>query len=432
MKVALFFLFAFSLCADLSDAFVLQAPPPPPPSPVRSVEYDLIADIDFSPYAGGQDLLFATRALERVEDWLSRSPPSKTIQARFFRLTNLITVWLPLNYMTEVVQHEVFGHGYRVRSLGSHLAEVSSYQIGVPPPYGPGGGATYYGLAEQVTTMELSAVASAGVEATAILANLTKYKWLPSRTLDPRQALLYIFCQQNLTRYVATLKDMGPGESDGHDISGWLFWLNTTYPKSHLSRSQLRTYSLINLADPFSFYALWACLHYIGSGRETKIPMIPFFGAGYLFAPRLGLAPYGPEFFWENYFSAGDRFYYGYLKGGSHAGNSYFGMGALIPQIWHKGQFAIGLRSDFWIQPKLLLEPGSVSPFDLDALTKPLYPSSELHDLRAGLSLSAIWQWRWSEVWGCSLEAGGKTQGFLPGYSLFAASTLRGGLSAKF
>ena len=402
-----------------------------------ATEYDLIIDINFSPYAGGEDLLLATRAFEKTQELLFKQQPSKTAQARLFRLSDLLTVWLPVNYLTTVVQHEVFGHGYRIRSLGSSRANVFSYRIGSPPPYGPGGGVTSYGIKKKITTMELACIASGGVESTAILANLTKFKWLSSRKLDSNQAILYFLSQQDLTQYISSLKDLRTHpniDPTGHDINSWLFWINATYPNAHLSSSYLNTLSLINFLDPFSFYAIWACLHYIASGRDTKIPMIPFFGAGYLFSSRLGLAPYGPEIFFENYFAANGRVFYGYLKGGGHAGNNYFGAGTFIPNVWHKDPITFGVRCDLWHQPKLLLQPGAIPVFNIDREMPlhPIYSSSELHEMSFGGAFSMLLAWSWTEVFGAEIELGGKTQGFLPGYSLVASPTVRGGLSAKF
>src|SRR5271154_580177 len=55
-------------------------------------------DLHMSPYAGGEDLLFATRVLEKLETYmLSKSPIAyaKSAYARFWRLSELISIWLP-------------------------------------------------------------------------------------------------------------------------------------------------------------------------------------------------------------------------------------------------------------------------------------------------------------------------------------------------
>ncbi len=399
--------------------------------------YLIQADINFSPYAGGEDLLFATRLLEAGEDWWFKTAPSKSPQARTLRLSEMISVWLPLNYMAMLIQHEVFGHGYRIRDLGKSRAKVLGYQFDWPPPYGGGGGATAYAVTNRFTSMEETALSEAGVEGTAVLANEAKWTWLNNRILDARQSFLYLFSQHDIAFYIGSLKMVRKGsESSGHDINDYLHWLNLTYPEKHLSSSRLRSLSWIGLLDPFTFYSIWSIFHYIASGRNTKIPMIRTWSAGYLFSARLGLTPFGPEYFVENYL-AGKKggVYYFYLKAGRHAYNNYFGLGMFSPSIWRFGKWDIGLRFDAWRQPKLLLAPGSIPFSEIPAkgsLSTPLYPYSQRHTIKNGFALSALIFWGWNEWCGFEGEFGGKTRGFLPGYSLFGAPTVRGGFYARF
>ncbi len=399
--------------------------------------YLIQADIDFSPYAGGEDLLFATRLVEAAEDWWFKMPPSKSAQARTLRLSELISFWLPLNYLAMVVQHEVFGHGYRIRDLGKSRAKVLGYQFDAPPPYGSGGGATVYAMTERFTTTEETAVSQGGIEATAVLANEAKWTWLDNRILDARQGCLYLLSQHDIAFYIGSLKVVRTGgETSGHDINDYLHWLNLTYPEKHLSSSRLRSLSWIGLLDPFTYYAIWSLIHYIASGRDTKIPMIRTWSAGYLFSARLGLTPFGPEYFVENYL-AGKRggVYYFYLKAGRHAYNNYFGIGMFSPMICRLGRWDLGMRFDAWRQPKLLLQPASIPFSEIAAkgrLPAPLYPYSQRHTMKNGFSLSALLFWRWKESCGFEGEFGGKTGGFLPGYSLWAAPTVRGGFYATF
>ncbi len=401
--------------------------------------YAALADIYFSPYIGAEDLLLPIRALSLGEIYWLRNTPletSKDAKSRTWRLSELVSVWLPLNYGAMVIQHEVFGHGYRIRDIDSHSGNVRviGYEIGVPPPYGPGGGGTSYTLSDKITSMEETTISMAGVEATAILANSTKWKWLIPKRIDPRQCFLYLFSEHDISFYISSIKIIHHKDLSGHDINEYLFWLNLTYPDNHLSKGRLRTLSLITYLDPFTFYSVYALFHFISSGKDTKIPMIPIGKWGYLFGARLGLSPFGPEVFMENYLSSGGRMFYGYIKGGDHADNTYIGAGIFCPVLWKVNTWEFGLRADVWRQPKLLLEPGSVTLTLLEDLSfeKPLYPTSERHDMSLGASLSVLLFHEWTSTFGWELELGGKTEGFLPGYSLFASPTIRGGLTATF
>jgi len=413
---------------NLPKKFTLMAP----------VENKAMWDFNFSPYAGGEDLLFATRVLEKAETYmLSKSPIaySKSAYARFWRLSELVTVWLPLNYFAMLIQHEVFGHGYRLRDLHSQdRAQVDGYSFEWPPPYGPGGAATYFSISPNFTTTEGSAVSSGGVEGTAILAWITKLKWLESGRIDPRQSILYLLSQQDLTLYISTLKSKDISSLAGHDINSYIETLNYTYPEHILSRGRLRSLSWINLADPFTFYSIWAWFHYLSSGKESKIPMI---GSLYLPSLRLGLTPFGPEVFFENFFSRSRIPLYVYVKGGKHSGNAYMGVGVFAPQLWSLYRWKFGLRGDLWRQPKLLLQQGRIPFEEIDFNQKPnasapLYSPSEQHEKRFGASGSLITAFKGSERCLYEMELGYKSQGFLPGYSLFAYPTLRLSLNLVF
>ena len=406
--------------------FVLMAP----------VTNQITYDINWSPYAGGQDILFAHRDLEKFETWILSSTSvayRKTAAARFWRLCELVSIWLPVNYFAMVLQHEVFGHGYRIRDLETHnLAIVDGYKFNTPPPYGPGGAATSYYISPNFSTTEDACASSAGVEATAILAQLTKLKWLESGKIDPRQSILYLLSQQDLTLYIDSLKT--EGNSDGHDIASYVKTVNYTYPDTILSRRQLKSLSWINLADPFTFYAIFSWFHYLSSGKETKIPMIR---SMYLPGLRLGLTPFGPEIFLENYFFKMKTPIYAYFKGGSHAKNNYFGMGIYAPKLWDVWKWSFGLRVDLWRQPKLLLQPGSTPFLEIDfkatpSLENPLYSSSQRHAMRFGGSGSVIADYQATETFGYEIEFGYKSQGFLPGYSLWAFPTVRVSLNSTF
>lgn len=422
-----------------SDQFVIavQEPPQKQEPLLAPAGYKGSWDINMSPYAGGEDLLFATRTVEKCENLLLEKTPiaySKEAYARFWRLSELIMGWLPFNYFTMVVQHEVFGHGYRIRDIGRSRVIVNKYRFGVPPPYGHGGGATSYSFNEDLTTTDETAISMGGVESTAILALLTKFKWIESGRIDPRQSVLYLFSQHDLNMYIGSLKSLSDEELSGHDIHGYIQSLNYTYPDNLLSKGRLRSLSWINLADVFTYYAIYSWFHYLSTGQEAGIPMI---ASCYLPGLRLGLTPFGPEVFFENFFSVKKQPLYAYVKGGHHAKNNYYGAGLYAPALYRHKEWSFGFRLDLWRQPKLLLQPGAIPMTEIDfdqqpSVENPLYPSSERHAIRYGAAGSAIVFYRGSERVGFETEAGYKAQGFLPGYSLKASPVVRLALVIRF
>jgi hypothetical protein len=393
--------------------------------------YKLGWDIDFSPYAGGEDVLFATRCAERIEGYFLGKTPvcySKQATSRFWRATELYMGWLPANYLATVVQHEIFGHGYRIRDIGRSRAKVEGYSFNAPPPYGGGGAATSYDVGPDLTTTEETSIAMAGVESTAILALLTKFKWLEAHRIDPRQTVLYLLCQHDLNLYIGSLDILEPEDEEGHDIKMYIRSLNATYTSNFISSGRLRSLSWINLADPFTFYAIYAWLHYVDSGKETRIPMIPIYGYGYLPNLRLGLTPFGPELFIENYLLKGNSPIYFYIKGGSHSQNRYGGLGFYVPRMWNIKRWLIGCRFDLWRQPMLLLEPAAIPFAEINFSqnpnkSNPLYSYSEQHNMTLGWGGSLLFGYQGRN--GFEAELGFKSRGFLPGYALRSSPTAR-------
>lgn len=152
--------------------------------------------------------------------------------------------------------------------------------------------------------------------------------------------------------------------------------------------------------------------------------MIPINGWGYLFGARLGLTPFGPEYFMDNYLLKEKSPLYFYLKAGNHAKNTYLGLGMYAPYLWRKNQWALGIRFDGWRQPKLLLYTGNPE--------KPFYSSKEQHHTQYGIASSLIGLYQKNRALGFQAELGYKSGGFLPGYSIYAAPTVRVSYVANF
>ncbi len=395
---------------------------------LESSSYSLCYDIHMSPYAGGEDLLFGTRLLEKIDTSFVQKTDfadSKSMLARAWRLSEAIFIWLPINYFTMVVQHEVFGHGYRIRDIDHGKVKVTHYDFSLPPPYGSGEASTHFRMSSSITTTDLTCISMAGIESTGILANLTKLKWLIANRIDPRQSILYLTCQYNLNLYAV---EDNTWDSTGHDLKDYVRWLQFTYP-GKTSVSFLKNLSWINLVDPFTYFSLFAWFHFLSSGKETYIPMISIKNIGYLFGLRLGLTPFGAEIFFENYILKKNIPYYFYLKAGSHANNNYFGFGIFAPNLWTFRKLTLGSRLDFWRQPQLLLHQGNLPIFRVDfsqnPKTNPLYSSQERHEKSIGISYSMIASYRFHPRLEFQGEFGYKTEGFLPGYSLKAFPTVR-------
>jgi hypothetical protein len=416
-------------------------------------DYRGVLDPHLSPYVGAEDLLTLHRTLDLTESYFQKAPPRKAWAPAFGRLLNLALIWNPINYMIMVTQHELFGHGYRIRDLGSTYATVNGYKMGTPPPYGTGGGATYFMISSNMSTGQEMAIDTAGVEATAILANRLKFKWLEDGKIDGKKASLYINSQQDITEYVLNLDTLHEhlDFENGNDMESYLFWLNLTYPGYSLTKKELKRNVLVNFLDPFTYYSIYAWLRYVVCGKSFAFPMIPIKGVRYLPSVRMGLTPFGPEYFLENYLLYSSNWpLYIYFKAGRFADNTYVGLGVEQEKVWQWDKTSLGFRADFWRQPVFLPNKKVLSLLNIldernrresageqiEGFTEEevqfFNPHNE-HKMHLGMAFSFIGMRTIGRTDAALfVELGFKTNGFLPGQSLTGAGILRAGLSTKF
>jgi hypothetical protein len=381
---------------------------------------NLIFDPYFSPYAGADDLLIAHRfvqhsSLERLTDLYQTNP---ALWAQLSRAAELVLFWDPVNYMAMATQHEVFGHGYRARSIPT--AKVDKYTFNVPPPYGRGGAVTYFLPSPKINAFQLLNIYSGGVEATAIFANKIRMQWLKNGQINPRQNSLYLLAAHDLT-YYATLS----GNSDGNDMDNYLSILNYTYAGSHLTRKSLAAQSLVNLLDPITYYSVATAWKFIRKGTEGSIPMISIGSYKYLPGARLGLTPFGPEYYLENFLVKDNRPIYFYLRNGRHVGMNYMGCGIENPHQWDLGSFQIGYRADLWVQPAIDMDQKRFTLAEFKDHTLNANTSAS----RFGASVSLIAERKLWKTGSLFLQVGGKSRGYLPGESLDPSLIVRAGIT---
>lgn len=392
--------------------------------------YNLIVDPYFSPYIGADDLLTVQAGVQYVVDWAVKkpNPPHKGWGPSLERLGELILVWMPYNYLTMVVQHEVFGHGYRCRTFRKDGIVVKKYQFNVPPPYGSGGGATYFHInPKKLTPFQLVSIDSAGVEATAILALRLKEEWLQTGAINAVQTSMYQDSQHDLTQYIlGTEADIGIGgqEKEG-DIKEYVKTLNRALPKGHLSVQQLHRLAWLNFAEPFTYYAIYAWWLYLITGRQMEIPMIAVGSYRYLPGLRLGLAPYGPEYYLDNFLVRSHQPIYFYLRGGKFAGLRSYGVGFEHPYLWTIDDTPWGLRLDAWLQPNVPYKANHSNNLEW---FETYHPQAK-YKSRLGIACSLIGHKKLSDKYAIFFQLGGKTTGYLPGETLTPSVIARLGLS---
>jgi hypothetical protein len=387
-------------------------------------DYNFIADPYFSPYAGAEDLIITHKLIEN--SYLERLTQTyQTNPARWAQLARgaeLFFFWDPLNYFSMVVQHEVFGHGYRVRNLPDPDTNVIKYAFNLPPPYGPGGAATWMNINEHRTTaFERLEIITGGVEATAIFANRVRMQWLKAGFINPKQSSLYVQSQHDLTRYAAFSSGIA-----GDDMHGYRKLINRLYSGSKLTRQSLRNQALINFLDPFTVYSSYSWWNYVLRGKQGPLPMIPLGSYRYLPSARLGLTPFGPEYYMENFLVKENKPIYFYLRGGNHAGMNFAGFGIENPNQWQMGSLQLGYRIDLWQQPRIDMQD---LRFALSEFASHPHLYANTSESRFGASASLIAQknlWKEGMLF---VQCGAKTKGYVPGESLDHSMIFRVGIT---
>jgi hypothetical protein len=389
-------------------------------------------DHHYSPYAGAENLLFAQRIAETVvKQFQDQSDASIGFSLRNFirRASEQAFIWLPLNYASMTTQHEVFGHGYRVREMGCGVAKVTKYHVRIPPPYAGGGGYTEFLFRPENYTLLNDIVASfGGIEATSIQASYTKEKWIERGIIDPREFFLYFFSHLHLPNSAFSMEYTNRIDA-GQDISSYLYSLNLLYTREEYRREQLEDVSLLNYLDPCLYLSAYGWVRHLLIGEEFEIPAFVSIGkANVIPGFKAGLTPFGPESFLELFIKLNSATHFIYLREGSHPENSMTGFGYHCKNIWNYKSLNLGLRLDFWSQPKLITKPIKGVPFyeiERYSLNRPAYPYS-IQDKRClGLLGSCLVSLVTPSEALLELELGYKTEGYVPGQILKEGLVLR-------
>lgn len=403
-------------------------------------------DIHFTPYSGAQNFIFLQNGLEKIDNLMFPSDRSTSIEdvngldqgpilskkEVWVRKIKSALFWIPMNSICVVAQHEVFGHGYRIRDLGHKYAKVKGYKVSVF------GGATSFFMTNRLTTSQAITISIAGLEADAILANRIKLKWLKDDRIDGRQNTLYCMSSLSLVPYTWSIKKNPTNKStNGNDVGNYLFYLNSTYKNNFLNYTRVRNLSLINLIDPFLIYTFLSAIAYNEFEPPVKIYMFRFGRVKYLPSTRLALSPFGLQGYLENFLLINAIPTYLYFKWGKNGTSIYYGIGIENQRVFNWKSGSLGFKMDLWRQPNILFQQGALSVEEISLLKMDqiptLYPLSILKAKSLGAAFSIIGNYGFSK-WPIRIfmELGYKTKGYLPGEALRNSPIARCGLSGEF
>ena len=414
------------------DATEVQ-PQHTPTSPEYFRRYEdhnnIIFDRSFSPFSGSEDLLTFHRLVELGEDYALSHVEIKGMPTLSFfgRLVEQVFFWSPINRFLEVVQHEVFGHGFRIRDLGSDKAKVTKYQFDAPFPYGQGGGATHFEIFEPLTVSDLLSIAIAGLEAESIMTNRINIRWLIREKIDPRLASLYTQSKLSAFLYAATseLMSIDGGGLDGDDIQSFRLLYNELFPEHPLTTSQIRKELALNFLDPVLFASIFSWYRYLVDGKSTAMPLIRIGPLHFIPSASSFLTPFGIEGALNVYFRVYDKPFYFYIRGGDSASSS-FGIGLESYDVVKWKNISWGFKGHYWQQPDFQT-PTSALAFEAGQTL--ILPSGRIN----GGAISVVARTKITpKNFSLYTELGAKNEGYLPGYSLKGGLFYRLGVSSRF
>ena len=330
-----------------------------------------------------------------------------------YRLLKVTYFDLPQEQLLLVANHELFGHGARLRErFGGSIR----YRIEAPVPYGEGGGTTSFSIAadEDVTTSEWLAVTVAGMEANAVAADLIAHRAFVNGRMRTRDAMRYLGFELDTLSYVLDTGD--EPEAPGHDVSDFLRTYNVASEFAGgqaITARQLRREVLAGLANPMVGYALFGIGRYIWNGAvDTPVPALNLNGVRLLPYVRYRLTPYGTEWAVVGELAGRVKPVQIEARFGRAAGASPFGFGVRRDSLATLRQWRVDAGMEIWRQPPL--EDG------IDAVRW-----GTRFRVRGERPLSR--SWFGDDPITAIIDLGFKTEGFVPGEPLRSGVVIRGG-----
>jgi len=397
-------------------------------SGIAQVQYSLLIDRSFSQIVGAENVLSLHKGIYTLENkllktrWFDEETFGKKALGISYRLGKTIFLDNVIDYVAIVGLHEIFGHGSRLREVN---AEDIRYQVNPPPPYGRGGGSTYgrYPPHRIITIDENLAMVIGGTQATTILSNSLRYRWLTRGKICYRESLLYFGAINDLTGYVLRTKSRGRS-SPGNDVVNYIDLVNERHgyvneEDYRYTVDDLAKQVWINAVNPFQYYSLYTYfITYVWNGKGAfPVPMIDAWGMKYLPSFRMGITPFGSEFYFENFVVHGESVLGFYVRLGEPTFSHTWGVGFQGMNLVTNEIFSLSATVDIWNQPPLVLADGINMKKTHSGLGGAISATGILH---IGNILSPV---------SFLLQVGYKTSGFLLGETLQQGLILRAGLS---
>lgn len=320
-----------------------------------------------------------------------------------YRIGRFLFFDAPQEQFVMVVNHELFGHGARLRE---QFNGPIGYEFHTPAPYGPGSASTTYVFDRVPTPAERLSVHTGGMETSGIAADVTASRALQRGSMSARDALRYAGFELDTLLYVLGTDD--DGEEPGQDVADFLATYNALALVSGaelLSTQTLKRRALASLANPMLGYAAWRIGRYLATGAdEGAIPTLSIGGVRYLPLMRYRLTPFGTEWALVNEIGGRMRPTQVELRIGHAPNDRPWGLSVRHREIPAWNEWLIDVGMAVWRQPEFGAQ------------------------VRARLQRPLVPVWFSTDRATLIVDAGVKGEGYVPGEPLGAGPVIRAGI----
>ena len=331
-----------------------------------------------------------------------------------YRALRLGATGFQIDVNTVLIQHEVFGHGSRMREFEYSNIKYTFNHIF---PFNFGGTAGGRSSFPNSPTQRIL-VSSGGVEGDLILSEKLEESVLITEKLHYRQSSLFLVSRNNLLRYSRRdIRNFG-------DISSYVNQINSKYSttQNEISVRNIFNQALVTLLNPLQLYALLnLSKDYLIDASLTpmKLPFIKIKKVNYLPSLNFNLTPFGGEFIFNNHFVKNEKLLLLRARFSDSRFANFYG-GTIKYLNWiNTESIKLNASIDLWNQPSYSIG----SPNELEQINEGFgfmtkssvnyFPVSKFHKI------------------GIHGEIGYKTNGYVMGEKLGQGLILRVGIAIK-
>ena len=330
-----------------------------------------------------------------------------------FRFSKLFLTNYLITDFAMTMNHERFGHGYRMLEVGGSIDEVV---YNMPPPFNNEFSYISLNYPSNFTKQQEIMINLSGSETNLIATDIMRKNILLDESFNYNYGLAYLYGSNDMPGYTAFVTNPAA------DPIQYRQNINQLYGAELLTREKMRTYSFIALfTDPMNFYALKSVFYdYIIKGRHSsRVGMIKLTKRlKYLPRFRFEYTPYGPELVYQNYFKLDSKLMQFSFSHSDAALPNSWRFSANIWNLKSSDHLSFNLSGQIWNQPniefyqhdKLIASEGLGGQFI----------STVNYDISKDQNL-----------YGFTLQAGYKSTGYAIGEQLNKGLIIRGGLTFK-